>query len=74
MLKTVFNKWVWILIIFLITICVLPILIIWLILFLPSPYNAIATTFIIFSWGIVAGYKEWILFKKKEEHKKNRGF
>jgi len=70
MLKIVFNKWVWILITLLITVCVLPLLIIWLILFLPSPYNAIATISIIISWGLVAGYKEWILFKKEEELKK----
>jgi predicted membrane channel-forming protein YqfA (hemolysin III family) len=67
MSELIFNKWLWIFIILMITIGVLPFLIMWLILLLPSPYNIAATFFVVVGWGIAAGYKEWVLFKKEEK-------
>jgi len=72
MSEVIFNKWLWIIIILLITIGVIPFIIIWVILLLPSPYNMIATFLIIAVWGVVAGYKEWVLFKREEELKKKK--
>jgi hypothetical protein len=70
--EIIFHKWLWIIIILLITILIIPFIIIWLILLLPSPYNMIATLMIIVFWGVVAGYKEWVLFKRNEELKKKQ--
>lgn len=71
-LDLILQKWLWIIILALISICILPFIIIYAIFYLPPPYNAIAVFFIIACWGIVAGYKEWILYKRNEESKKKR--
>jgi hypothetical protein len=72
MSEVIFDRWLWIIIILLITIGVIPFIIIWVILLLPSPYNMIATSLIIVFWGVAAGYKEWALFKRKEEESKKK--
>jgi len=51
----------------LLAILVLPFVIVWIILLLPPPFNAVATVLIILGWGIAAGYKEWIMSKEKEQ-------
>jgi len=61
------EKWFWILIMVLLAILVLPFVIVWIILLLPPPFNAVATVLIILGWGIAAGYKEWIMSKEKEQ-------
>jgi uncharacterized membrane protein len=68
----ILQKWLWIIILALIAICILPFVILYAILSLPPPYSAVAVFLIIVCWGIVAGYKEWILYKKNEENKKKR--
>lgn len=72
MSEVVFSKWVWIIIILLITIGVIPFIIIWVLLLLLPPYNMITTLLIIMGWGVVAGYKEWILFKREEVKRKKK--
>jgi hypothetical protein len=66
----IFQKWLWIIILALTLISVLPFIIIYVILFSPPPYNAIIVFSILACWGVVAGYKEWVLFKKNEQSKK----
>lgn len=60
------EKWLWIIILLLIVIMVGPLFIAFFILLLPFPFNTIATILLVVGWGIAAGYKEWILEKKKE--------
>jgi len=66
------EKWLWIIIIALISISLIPFVIIWILLALPHPLNAVVIILLISAWSIVAGYKEWILFKKDEEKTKRR--
>jgi len=62
-------KWLWIIIISCILILVGPLLIVWVIVQLPYPFNVIATICLIGGYGVVAGYKDWILSKAKERRK-----
>lgn len=39
---------------------------------LPVQYRGLATFGIIFGWGIVAGYKDWVISKRQEEKLKNK--
>jgi len=64
------EKWLWIIIAVLILIVVTPFFIVWAILILPPPLNAIATICLVVLWGVAAGYKDWITSKRKEEAEK----
>lgn len=65
------QKWLWVVILLLIVVMVGPLLIVYLILLLPFPFNTISTIFLVVGWGAAAGYKEWIRAKREEE--KNKG-
>jgi len=60
------EKWLWIIICCLILIFILPFFIVMVLLTLPEPLNAIATLSLIILWGVVAGYKDWLIDRKKE--------
>lgn len=62
-------KWLWIIIISCILIIVGSLLIVWVIVQLPYPFNAIAAMCLIGGYGVAAGYKEWVLSKRKEKRK-----
>lgn len=66
------EQWLWIIILALIAILVVPILIIWLILALPAELKMVSTFLIIIGWGVAAGYKDWLVEKRREEEKKRR--
>jgi len=51
-------------------IVITPFVLLILILNMPAPLNFIATILIVIGWGVVAGYKDWILAKAKEEKQK----
>jgi len=70
MYKVLTEKWLWIIIFALILIIVMPLIIVWFILLLPFPLNMISTILLIVGWGVAAGYKEWIIEKRKDEEKK----
>lgn len=61
------EKWLWIIIFAVIMIVAFPLLIVYIILLLPFPFNTLATILLIIGWGIAAGYKEWIISKEKEQ-------
>lgn len=63
------TKLLWIIILSAIAIIVLPLVVIWFLLVLPDIIKVIATFLIVICWGIAAGYKDWILAKRKEEEK-----
>lgn len=48
----------------------IPLLVIWIILNLPSYLRLVITLCIIVLGAIVAGYKDWIVSKRKEEESK----
>lgn len=63
------EEWYWIIVVAIILVFVLPLAIVWLILNLPPAARMIATIVIIVVWGVVAGYKDWLISKRKEEEK-----
>jgi hypothetical protein len=64
------EKWFWIIVIAIAMVYLLPFVIVGLILSLPPILRLILTILIIAAWGIVAGYKEWVITKRKEEEQK----
>lgn len=64
------EKWLWIIIIAIIAIITTPLIVVYFILLLPFPYNTIATIGLVAIWGVVAGYKDWIISKRKEKKQK----
>lgn len=63
------TKIIWLTIFSAIVILILPLVIIWFLLVLPDIVRIIVTFLIIIGWGIAAGYKDWVLAKRKEEEK-----
>lgn len=61
------EKWLWIIIITILLILLTPLLIIWFILMLPTPFNMVAVICLLLAWGVAAGYKEWVLSKTREK-------
>ena len=61
------EKWTWILIGLGILAGVLPWVVIWVILQFPGILGAISVWTIIFSWAIAAGYKDWLMDRRKRE-------
>ncbi len=64
------EKWLWIIILALAAISVGPLLIIWVILYLPDELKVVATILIVIGWGVAAGYKDWLKDKRREEEKR----
>jgi len=61
------EKWVWIIIGACILVVVGPYALMWMILQMPGVLRASFVWFIIFGWGIAAGYKDWRMDRKKRE-------
>jgi membrane protein YdbS with pleckstrin-like domain len=64
------ETWLWIIVIGVILVIALPLAIVWFILNLPPPLAFAATIIILVGWGIAAGYKDWIISKRREEKRK----
>jgi hypothetical protein len=64
------EKWLWIIILALAAISVGPLLIIWVILYLPDELKVVATILIVIGWGVAGGYKDWLKDKRREEEKR----
>jgi hypothetical protein len=67
---TLFNKWLWIIIVCASAIVVFPFLIILALLNSPPWLSATVTIMIIAAWGIAGGYKDWLMHKRKQEKAK----
>lgn len=66
------SKQFWILVLIGLLILITPFVIVFILLMLPFPYNTIATLGIFVMWGIAAGYKDWMLAKRKEEESRKK--
>ena len=64
------SRWYWMIVAMAGAIVITPFLLIILIINLPSPLNFLSTILIVIAWGVVAGYKDWIIAKAKEEKQK----
>jgi hypothetical protein len=70
---TLFNEWLWIIIACASAIVVFPFLSVSTLLNSPPWLGATITILIIVGWGIVGGYKDWSLHKRKQEKAKVTG-
>jgi amino acid transporter len=61
------ERWLWIIIITVCLVIATPLAVVWVILNLPFPFNTIAIILLVVLWGVVAGYKEWVIEKRKEK-------
>jgi len=66
------EQWLWIIIASLFIVVILPLVVIWVILYLPPEMKLVATILIIVGWGVAAGYKDWIISKRAEERQKSK--
>jgi hypothetical protein len=62
------EKWIWIIISMCILILVGPYVFMWMILQMPDVLRSSFVWFIIFGWGIAAGYKDWVTDTRKREN------
>lgn len=61
------DKWTWIVIFSIVLVLVVPLIVVWTVLQMAPEFRIVATIFIIVLWGVVAGYKDWVIAKRKEE-------
>ena len=66
------SKWLWITVFSALAVIVTPLIVVWGILNLSSDIRIVATILIIILWGVVSGYKDWVLSKRKSEEEKQR--
>jgi len=65
------EEWLWLIIIALAAILILPLLIVWVILALSAELKVVATILIVVGWGVAAGYKDWLVAKRREEENRH---
>ena len=68
------EKWFWIVVLLLSIVIVGALLLVYLIVLLPFPFNTILTILLVVGWGIAAGYKEWIMSKSKEKKERKGSY
>lgn len=64
-----FNRWLWIIIFGMSAILIGPFIAVYGIFALPLSYRGLAIILIVIGWGIAAGYKDWVISKRKEKTK-----
>lgn len=67
MSSAMLDKWVWITILSVVLIIAGPLVIVWGILNLPADLRIVSTICIIVLWGVVSGYKDWVISKQREK-------
>ncbi len=68
------NKWLWITILGCWAVAVGPVVVLYLLLFLPGPTKVVGVFGLIIGWGVASGYKDWIKTRKREEEKPHEEF
>jgi hypothetical protein len=66
-MSEVFSRWTWIVVVSMVLILVVPLIVVWTIIELPPELRLVATISIILLWGVVAGYKDWVKAKRREQ-------
>lgn len=64
------SKWFWIIVSLTLFGVLTPLIFILSLLYIPFPYNSLVIILLVICWGIVAGYKDWIISKKREEERR----
>jgi hypothetical protein len=66
------EKWLWIILLAMISVILVPFIIITVILDLPPILRLVATVFLVACWGVAGAYKEWAKEKREQEKKMER--
>ena len=66
---SVSDKWLWITIISAVSIVAIPLIVVWAILSISPELRIVATVAIVVLWGVVSGYKDWVISKRQESEK-----
>lgn len=66
------NKWFFIIVFSVTLVITIPLVVVWFILQLGPELRLIATVVVILLWGAVAGYKDWVIAKRKEEESQEK--
>lgn len=66
------SKWLWFTILSAVLVLVAPLVVVWFILQVSPELRVVATIAIVVLWGVVSGYKDWILAKRREAEKAPR--
>ena len=66
-MSEVFSRWTWIVVVCMVLILVVPLIVVWTIIELPPELRLVGTISIILLWGVVAGYKDWVIAKRREQ-------
>ena len=62
------EKWIWITIGLCILIVVGPYALLWVVLQMPDILRASFVWLVLIGWGIAAGYKDWLMDRRKREN------
>ena len=71
MSREIFDAWFVVTILSVTLVIVLPLIVVWFVLQVSPELRLIATVLIIVLWGVVSGYKDWIISKRKEAKEKS---
>jgi hypothetical protein len=61
------ERWFWIIVVAAMSIVTVPFLILILLLNLPPILSFVTFILLMISWGLVAGYRDWLRARRKEE-------
>lgn len=66
----IYDKWFWFTILSVITIIVLPLIVVLFLIQLPNELKLVSMIALIVLWGVVSGYKDWVISKRKEKEQR----
>jgi len=66
------DRWYWITIFGCFAVIIGPLIMIYIIIFLPAPLRPVAVFCIIVGWSLAGGYKDWIKARRKEERLRSK--
>jgi hypothetical protein len=64
--RGMFDQWFFITILSVTLVMIVPLVVVWLVLQVGPELRLVATVAIIVAWGVVSGYKDWIISKRRE--------
>ena len=67
---TLFNRWLWVIVGAVMAIVILPFALMMVLMNLPGWLTASIIILVMISWGVVGGYKDWLLHKREQENPK----
>jgi len=63
----IYDKWFWFTILSVIIIIVLPLIVVLFLIQLPNELKLVSMIALIVLWGVVSGYKDWVISRRKEK-------